>query len=112
MAYKNADEQREASRRHYQANKNKYIERNKRYRDSIRAYVRKIKEETPCKDCSISYPYYVMDFDHLDNKEKTISFLAATGRIGVLKKEIEKCEVVCANCHRIRTHNRLINMPL
>lgn len=110
MAYKNIEDRKAASKRHYYANKAKYMERNKKYKISIRAYVHDLKEKTPCADCQLNYPYYVMDFDHLDDKENAISFLSATGRIGALKREIQKCEIVCANCHRKRTHERLQNV--
>ncbi len=106
MAYKNIDDRKAASKRHYEANKVRYVERNKRYREEIRAFVRGVKENSPCQDCNKNYPYYVMDFDHLEDKKFDINFLASTGRIGALKVEIKKCEVVCANCHRIRTHIR------
>lgn len=108
MAYKNVDQRREASRRHYLANKRRYIERNARYRLAIQDYVRALKEASPCRDCGMKYPYYVMDFDHIneDDKLNDINYLSSTGRIGALKKEILKCELVCANCHRIRTHSR------
>ncbi|MDD3035770.1 MAG: hypothetical protein PHO93_02515 [Candidatus Saccharimonadaceae bacterium] len=108
MAYKNIEDQRSASKRHYNANKQSYIERNKRYRKSIQNIVKEIKEKSPCIDCGVKYPYYVMDFDHLEDKQFNINFLSATGRVGALKKEIEKCEVVCSNCHRKRTYERIL----
>ena len=108
MAYKNIEDQRLASRRHYIANKSKYLERNKKYRKDVQNFIRDIKESSPCIDCGVKYPYYVMDFDHLEDKEFGINFLSATGRIGALKKELEKCELVCSNCHRKRTHEREI----
>lgn len=107
MAYKDIENRKAASKRHYIANKSKYIDRNKRYRLEIRTYVSDLKENMPCADCNVKYPYYVMDFDHLEDKKSLVSILSATGRIGALKKEIEKCEIVCANCHRKRTHDRL-----
>lgn len=109
VAYKNPEDQRVASSRHYQANKKYYLDRNRRYRKELSDFVNKIKEETPCTDCAKSYPYYVMDFDHLDSKHKMgiVSYFCKTGRIGAMKKEMLKCEVVCANCHRSRTHLRL-----
>ena len=106
MAYKNKEDQKAASKRYYTANKASYLARNKKYRRSIKQFAQQIKESSACADCGISYPYYVMDFDHLADKEREINFLASTGRIGALKREIEKCEIVCANCHRIRTHRR------
>ena len=48
-----------------------------------------------------------MDFDHLSRKEGEISSLMYTSGTDVLLKELAKCEVVCANCHRIRTAIRL-----
>ncbi|MCX6727634.1 MAG: hypothetical protein NTX11_02360 [Candidatus Saccharibacteria bacterium] len=109
MAYKNKADQIAASKRHYDANKEYYLNRNRRYRKELSTYVNKIKEETPCADCKKQYPYYVMDFDHLEGhtKEGLVSFFTKTGRIEQMMKEIEKCEVVCSNCHRARTHNRL-----
>jgi hypothetical protein len=62
----------------------------------------------PCADCGRSYPPYVMDFDHVrGEKVANVSVLVAGGasRRRVLA-EIAKCEVVCANCHRERTHGR------
>lgn len=108
MAYKDIEDRKAASKRHYEANKSRYLERNKRYREQINQWIRELKENTPCVDCHRSYPYYVMDFDHLDASAKLniVSFLSSTGRIGALKQEIEKCELVCANCHRMRTFKR------
>ena len=110
MPYKNKQDQLLASRKHYLNNKQKYLKRNVAYRDSIRKFVQEIKENTPCHDCGNFYPYYVMDFDHINasEKENGINFLSSTGRIGALKKEIVKCELVCANCHRQRTHMRAL----
>ncbi len=106
MAYKSIEDQRAASKRHYIANKCLYMERNKKYRKSIQNFIKDIKENTPCVDCLVKYPYYVMDFDHICDKEFNVNFLSSTGRIGALKKEIEKCEIVCSNCHRRRTYER------
>jgi len=111
MAYKNKADQIRASKRHYEANKLYYLERNRRYRKAISGYINKIKEETPCTDCNKRYPYYVMDFDHLEGVSKValVSYLCKQRSRLAMKKEMLKCEVVCANCHRARTHNRLQN---
>lgn len=108
MAYKDPDDQRAASKRHYYANKQRYLERNARYRQEIHEMVRTIKESNPCADCGNNFPYYVMDFDHTGKELKLndINYLSSTGRIGALKRELVKCVVVCANCHRKRTHFR------
>src|SRR5262245_31511337 len=62
----------------------------------------------PCADCGIQYPPYVMEFDHCRGKKtQTISSMALS-RASELKllAEIEKCDIVCANCHKIRTFLR------
>lgn len=62
-------------------------------------------KDVPCMDCGGTYPTSVMDFDHRDPSEKsfTISQKRQCG-LQMLLAEIAKCDVVCANCHRIRTH--------
>lgn len=70
-------------------------------------YIRQLKSKTPCFDCKISYPYYVMDFDHVRGvKHKNVSELISTLSKKKIDAEIAKCEIVCSNCHRIRTHIR------
>src|SRR5215471_16506191 len=63
----------------------------------------------PCMDCGGSFPPYVMDFDHRDPATKIgpVSRLLYQG-LGWSKivAEVAKCDLGCANCHRIRTHNR------
>ncbi len=108
MAYKNIEDQRAASKRHYLINKQSYLDKNKKYRQSIHDFVKNIKENASCVDCGMKYPYYVMDFDHLEDKDFGVSYLMSTGRIKALKNEIKKCEIVCSNCHRQRTYKRMM----
>jgi len=69
--------------------------------------LKEIKENSGCVDCGETN-HIVLDFDHLKNKKYGISRMIHDGfSWQAIKKEIEKCEVVCSNCHRIRTHERL-----
>jgi uncharacterized protein YktB (UPF0637 family) len=66
-----------------------------------------IKESSGCVDCGVSN-HIILDFDHIKDKKYNISRMIHDGfSWAAIKKEIAKCEVVCANCHRIRTHQRL-----
>jgi lysyl-tRNA synthetase class I len=50
-----------------------------------------------------------MDFDHVrGRKHKNVSELIDSLSKKKIDEEIAKCEVVCSNCHRIRTHNRRV----
>jgi hypothetical protein len=50
-----------------------------------------------------------MDFDHIEgNKVASVSRLMNARKIEQTRKETLKCDVVCANCHRERTHRRLL----
>lgn len=68
------------------------------------AFILRLKS-VPCMDCGRVFPPCAMDFDHRDPAEK--SFTVSVNieiALDVLLAEIEKCDVVCACCHRIRTH--------
>lgn len=68
-------------------------------------WYRKLKESTPCVDCGENHPFYVMQFDHVRG-EKQFNVSAAVGNVKKERvlEEIEKCDLVCANCHAVRTH--------
>jgi hypothetical protein len=107
MPYKNNAQQREYSHNHYLANKKRYLESNDRRRQLLKTFVRELKQKTPCKDCGLNYPHYVMEFDHLFDKEDLIKYFVNNNNKRGLEAELKRCEVVCSNCHRIRTHERL-----
>src|ERR1700674_3406118 len=61
----------------------------------------------PCADCGKVFEPHQMDFDHRNPADKL--FRLTEGRAMLLSRarlfsEIGKCDVVCANCHRLRTH--------
>ena len=71
-----------------------------------RALVRAILLESPCADCGADDPA-VLELDHVGPKRREVSVLVSRGlRESALRREIEQCEVVCANCHRRRTARR------
>jgi hypothetical protein len=105
MPYKDKDKQREAFNR---AARERW--RNKRGANyELRMNRRKLVEDAksvPCADCAKTFPFYVMDFDHKnpDEKSANVSSLVSRGAsLARIQEEIDKCVVVCANCHRIRT---------
>jgi hypothetical protein len=76
-----------------------------------RSYIRYLKTNRPCKDCNKHYPHYVMHFDHL--KDKVFNIGSSTSKASdIFRKEISKCDVVCANCHAERTHIRKIQQQV
>ena len=82
--------------------------RKKKYLSYLRGILIDFKS-VPCADCGVTYPHYVMDFDHLDPTKKLYNVSSMVGK-GKSKNdvlnEISKCGVVCANCHRKRTWER------
>lgn len=70
--------------------------------------INSIKEKTPCKDCGNCFPSCCIEFDHIGpNKHAEIGKMVSRGRPwDEVLNEMSKCEIVCSNCHRIRTKNR------
>lgn len=86
--------------------KDRILAKNAAHRASLREIVRE-KKSVPCADCDRSFPHYVMDFDHQYDKKFNIGSSVSSGLpMKSLLEEIDKCEVVCANCHRERTHGQ------
>jgi hypothetical protein len=74
--------------------------------------LRQTKEAKPCHDCGMYFPYYVLHFDHRPGTVKLgdCARIALSGAYQMLIVEMAKCDIVCANCHAIRTHNRRHNI--
>ena len=80
--------------------------RSKRQR-AQRAEVAAFKQREGCNDCGYNERSEALDFDHVVGT-KLFSIGTQMGRkMETIMNEINKCDVVCANCHRIRTVARL-----
>jgi hypothetical protein len=132
-AYREANKENIANydKAYYKANKEMLTAKKKAYREAnkekidakIKAWYKNAKEKklritdylvkkygkTPCMDCDKVFDWCVMDFDHRPKEAKEF----AIGKVGNIKatphaiakieKEIAKCDLVCSNCHRVRT---------
>lgn len=96
--------QRASKRRYYLEHKKDYFRRNKLKRERMRQWLKEQKDR-PCMDCGKKYHPYVMDFDHRDRADQEYQPHQLIKRMSWsrMKAEIAKCDVVCSNCHRIRT---------
>jgi hypothetical protein len=75
-----------------------------------RALIRTLLEQAkdgPCADCGVRYPAVVMDFDHVRGQKRFNLSKAVQSPFSLTLRdvhdEIAKCDLVCANCHRLRT---------
>lgn len=66
------------------------------------------RKNHPCVDCGKTFPSCAMQFDHVrGEKVDKVSNLVNAPRL-LLEAEIAKCDLVCGNCHKIRTHTRRV----
>lgn len=98
-------------KKHYQDNKEYYREKARQRKAELlpkrKAIIARYKTMKGCVDCGFNSHPEALDFDHLRDKE----FLVSAGVNGMIawsriKAEVAKCEVRCANCHRIKTAER------
>lgn len=94
---------------HYAANRQRYIDQ-ARERKRVVAHERYLFlidffREHPCVDCGETDPM-VLEFDHLGDKQFGIGTGFAERNWQTILADIDKCEVVCSNCHRRRTARR------
>lgn len=91
--------------------KEKTRSRTTRSRTLAKRKIWDIKEESGCVDCKEKYPHYMLDFDHLPDFEKIDSPTQMIHKYSWEKavEEMSKCDIVCANCHKIRTWNRYLD---
>src|SRR2546425_9347598 len=98
----------EYRRGHYLRNRDVYIKREvariRGYRIANRAHMREYLRGHPCVDCG-EMDIVVLEFDHRDRETKRgyVTQLAMHRPWPLVRQEIEKCDVRCANCHRLRT---------
>lgn len=94
-------------RKYHEANKNLYKQADLRRYRNRRALMNKLKSK-PCFDCGIQYMPWIMQFDHREPSIKEIALSNLNISEQRMLKEIEKCDLVCANCHCERTHQQRI----
>ena len=98
-------------RAHYRANRSYYLAKARTRQGTVvrdtRAWLLAYLAEHPCVDCGVDDPR-VLEFDHRDGTAK-VSAVAVLARSGYplarVAAEVAKCDVRCANCHRIRTRS-------
>lgn len=100
-------ERRQYQLRNIDKYKNAWSKSHKKSRSQMKEMVRRLKS-VPCLDCGGIFDYCVMDFDHRDRNTKlaSISEMISHASIDDILREIEKCDVICVNCHRERTHSK------
>lgn len=102
------------NRTYYENNRESVKARNKASRDRAAAFVFESKLNKPCLDCGGVFHPVCMDYDHVRGKKiSNVSEGVTKGwSLGKLAEEIAKCDLVCANCHRLRTfkinHSKLV----
>lgn len=102
---------RDCIRKWYKDNKKSHIERvnarSKKVRDILRQYVWE-RKKGPCADCGQTFHPVAMDFDHIRGEKITdvSKMIAKESSLEDINLEIAKCDLVCANCHRVRTFTR------
>ena len=101
-------DQRATNASYYRRNRDREIARVRGRQDATRDALRALRQR-PCHDCGGIFKPHQMDFDHREPIAKAFRLTSSRGMLSAQKDltaELAKCDVVCANCHRIRTRDR------
>jgi hypothetical protein len=105
MPYKNPEDQRKYWNKWYQKNKTKFkkqvVELKKKHRQNVSSWIQEYKQHCSCLFCGETEPV-CLDFHHLSGTEKEFNISWNNQHVNILDvlKELEKCVVLCSNCHR------------
>ena len=101
MPYKDPEKRRECRRRWYHNNKESEKRHVKRRKEQIKKWFELYKKNLFCSRCGETHPA-TLEFHHnKENKEMNVSEMIYNGySIQRINKEVAKCVVLCANCHR------------
>lgn len=90
----------EQSKKSYNKTPDRYKDRVKKQTQKSIEYTDDYRKNYPCVKCKENR-YWLLDFHHIDPliKEENIGTLKRTGSFKKLKAEIEKCIILCKNCH-------------
>ena len=108
---KNATALRTRSVIHYRHRKNakeRNAQQNKKTQSEFEAFLAPYKEKG-CVDCGRRFPDCALDFDHREAQDKEVNVSRLKGTRNwkqLVIDEVAKCDLVCANCHRVRTKLR------
>jgi ribosomal protein L32E len=109
LPYKDKEKQKEYNRSYgmkwYRKNRELALKRSKENRRRHREKWTEYKSSLSCKKCGFSHPA-VIDFHHPDGHEIKVSDYVRNHQWKKAYAESKKCEVLCANCHRIHHYNQ------
>ena len=109
MCMRDKKQQKIKQRESYERNKAQIIQRQKERRQRIVEWIIGLKKDQPCTDCGQVYHFAAMHYDHLPGATKLGTIREMAYRYADKQKildEIAKCELVCSNCHAVRTYER------
>jgi hypothetical protein len=112
MPFKDLEKRREFRRNWYLKNKESEKEHVKKRKLGIRRWFENYKIKLKCKKCQENHPATI-DFHHKEGeeKERNISYLVSNGySVEKIQKELKKCQVLCANCHRKLYYHKSKNL--
>lgn len=90
--------------------KDKTRQRQRDRRSKNMKHVQEYKQNHGCSDCKEDYPYWILELDHVrGTKIGNLSVMVKQNTLEEVIAELEKCDVVCSNCHRNRTWNRIVS---
>lgn len=92
-------------KKHYEENKEQYKIRNQSYREHNRDRLNRYKETLKCSVCGESR-IWCLDFHHTDPNTKENNISSLIDYPIKLQEELEKCVILCANCHRDLHHKQ------
>ena len=102
MPFKNKEYQREYRIKWYNKHKQSEVAHVRRRKKEIRKWLDNYKKTLKCSNCDENHPA-ALEFHHISKKDKenAITNMVYNGNsIEKIKKEIEKCRVLCSNCHK------------
>jgi hypothetical protein len=75
-----------------------------RWRRNIKAEIVTLHGDE-CFDCGLTFPSFIYEFDHREPDKKSFNVSRGRNKAKMIEESM-KCDLVCPNCHRMRTHKR------